>query len=250
MSGMRVGTDGLELGLGTIGLGRPWPSPDAAVPTEEAVHDLLAAAVDLGVRLVDTAPAYGTSEARVGTFLASLPDDARSGLVVCTKVGERWSSAAGSVVDHSPDACRRSLDRSLRLLGRIDLLQLHKCSVEVVTDDALVGWLVGLRDQGVVGAVGASVSDPAALRAALDLGVLDAVQLPANPGRPALVDLVAEHGGATTALLNRPFGSGALAPGPDAFAWLRSRLARGVVLTGTTSGQHLSQNLAWLGSVT
>lgn len=242
---MRVGLDTLELGLGTIGIGRPWPSADAPVASADDAHELLRTAVSLGVRVIDTAPAYGLSEARVGEVLRTLPAAARADVVVCTKVGETWTEDAGSAVDHSADACRRSLDRSLELLGRVDLLQVHKCSAAVLADDALVAWLVGLRDEGVVGALGASVSDPEALRAALDLGVLDAVQVPAHAGREELVDVVTAHGSGTAALVNRPFGSGRLEPGPQHFAWLRRRLTRGVVLTGTTSAQHLRQNVAW-----
>jgi len=236
----------LELGLGTIGLGRPWPAADDDVPTAEHVAAFLQAATDLGVRLIDTAPAYGSSEARLGAFLATLARDARDRLFVCTKFGEEWSAEGGSVVDHSESARQRSLERSLKRLGRIDLLQIHKCSLDVLADRALLDWLVELRSANTVGAIGASVSDTATLAAALDLGVFDSVQMPANRERPDLALMLAERGGSVVPLLNRPFGSGSITPGVDAFSWLRRRVPAGVVLSGTTSLRHLSQNLDWM----
>ena len=50
-----------------------------------------------------------------------------------TKAGEHWDAeSATSYVDHSRDALVRSIDRSLRLLGRVDLLQIHKANVEAI----------------------------------------------------------------------------------------------------------------------
>src|SRR4051812_8230698 len=107
---MSIGSGALELGLGTIGLGRPWPAPDAVVPRADAVAAFLDHAISSGVRFVDTAPAYGASEARVGAFVTSLTPTLRAEIVVATKVGETWDTGTGSIVDHSLDACRRSLD--------------------------------------------------------------------------------------------------------------------------------------------
>lgn len=244
-----VGSE-LELGLGTIGLGRPWGKPEAGVPTAEQVDQLLAHAISRGVRVLDTAPAYGTSEERLGSFLKTVTPEAREQLFVCTKVGENWTPSVGSVVDHSLDACRRSLDRSADRLGRVDLLQIHKSSVDVLSDDAFVGWLVGLRDGGVVSAIGASVADMDTFRYAIDLGVFDAIQMPGNPNRPEFAklagQLVRPGRRPVMPLLNRPFGSGAIEPGLQAFSWLRAQYGRGVVLSGTTSTHHLDQNLRWI----
>jgi aryl-alcohol dehydrogenase-like predicted oxidoreductase len=244
-----VGSE-LELGLGTIGLGRPWGKPDTGVPTADQVDRLLAHAVSRGVRVLDTAPAYGTSEERLGSFLRTVAPEARERLFVCTKVGENWTPSGGSVVDHSLDECRRSLDRSVDRLGRIDLLQIHKCSVDVLSDDAFVGWLVGLRDACVVGAIGASVADVETFRYAMELEVFDAIQMPGNPNRPEFAEpagqLARPGRRSVVPLLNRPFGSGAIEPGVQAFSWLRAQYGRGVVLSGTTSTRHLDQNLRWI----
>jgi aryl-alcohol dehydrogenase-like predicted oxidoreductase len=236
---------GLELGLGTIGLGRPWPAPDAAVPTEIAALEFLHEAVGAGIRFLDTAPAYGLAESRLGTYLSSLPPEVRTAVTVATKVGETWAPDTGSTVDHSLDACRRSVDRSLELLGRIDLLQVHKCTADVLDDPRLIDWLSSLRDDGVVGAIGTSVSDATALSATVAREFFDTVQFPANPDSPDLIEAFAGLSPSLTPVINRPFASGRQ-PGPEPLTWLRTRLTRGVVLSGTTSTIHLQQNLTWM----
>jgi len=68
------------LGLGTVKFGRneqvKYPRP-FAIPDDRRVAELLALALDLGINLLDTAPAYGSSEARIGKLLPG-PRDAMS----------------------------------------------------------------------------------------------------------------------------------------------------------------------------
>jgi aryl-alcohol dehydrogenase-like predicted oxidoreductase len=100
------------------------------MPPPGQVRDLLKYAVASGIRFFDTAPAYGVSEQRLGSFLHALPAEARELLVIATKCGEIWTPEHGSVIDHSPEALTRSVARSVDLLGRLDLLQLHQASSE------------------------------------------------------------------------------------------------------------------------
>ena len=71
----------------TVKLGRndgvKYPEP-FSIPDDKEAHALLAAAKSLGINLIDTAPAYGTSEERLGTLLAGERED----WIICTKVGE------------------------------------------------------------------------------------------------------------------------------------------------------------------
>ena len=75
-----------------------------------------------GINLIDTAPAYGNSEQRLGQLLA----DERQHWVICSKVGEEYASGESSF-DFSPEHTRLSLDRSLRRLGTdyIDMVLVH-----------------------------------------------------------------------------------------------------------------------------
>lgn len=179
---------GLELGLGLIGIGRPWPGSDSPVSTADQTRTLLDRAHALGIRFFDTAAAYGASEQRLGDWLTTLPRSERDRLLIATKCGEEWSPQEGGRTDHSLDAVRRSFDTSIERLERIDLLQLHKCTAADFADDALIGWFAALKASMQVTALGASVSTPDALRLALDTQVFDTVQFPANTGNTVLAE--------------------------------------------------------------
>ncbi|MFJ9697036.1 aldo/keto reductase [Kitasatospora sp. NPDC101183] len=252
MAGLGLGrygaaVEGVELGLGLIGIGRPWPRPDSEVCDPEQAFLLLDRARESGVRFLDTAAAYGRSEAVLGEYLAGLPAGRRDALLVATKCGEEWPVPEGAgPPDHSVRALEGSYGRSRRLLGRIDLLQLHKCTVEDLRDERLLGWFEGLRAGGEVGAVGVSVSSEEALRAALEVEVFDTVQFPANASSVRLAAVFGERERSALPLLNRPMGSGALA-GASAFDFHAGAFRRAVVLSGTVRVAHLEGNVAALG---
>ena len=91
-----LGSTGLRvspLGLGTVKLGRntgvKYPN-QFALPSDGQARELLALARDLGINLIDTAPAYGTSETRLGPLLQGQRQD----WVVCTKVCLLYTSDA------------------------------------------------------------------------------------------------------------------------------------------------------------
>ena len=64
---------GVQLGLGLIGIGKPWGHAPAPVPSEPEAIALLESAFAVGIRYFDTAPSYGdgVSEQRLGRFLKS-----------------------------------------------------------------------------------------------------------------------------------------------------------------------------------
>lgn len=234
-----------QLGLGLIGIGRPWPAPDRPVPPASQAHELLEYAVAAGVRFLDTAPAYGESEERLGAFLHALPAVERDALVLATKCGETWTPEGGSVIDHSPSALRASVARSLDLLGRVDLLQLHQASSDVLADPSVIATLQELHETHGIPHLGASVKDVAACDAALGLGVFTHLQLPINATRPDLVAWARDHRDAITIVGNRPFASGRyVEPVTDHLAFAADAVGAGIVLTGTTRPTHLATTLA------
>ena len=211
---------------------------------------MLERAFELGVRWFDTAPSYGSSEERLGGFLRDLTAAERSRLTIATKFGEQWDTARGEpFVDHSYGGLRRSLDRSMGLLGRVDLLQLHKTNPQVLrSDDLTRAWeyacAAGVRE------IGASVADPESAEIAIADPRYRVVQLPFNAGNRTFEDVVRRAGGVRV-LVNRPFGMGALLYGDApvdkraAFGFVIERLKDGdVVLTGTKSAEHLAENVA------
>lgn len=244
---------GLILGLGLLSIGRTWGVGRSPPPTESAAQDLLERAAELGIRVYDTAPAYAASEARLGRFLRGLDPARRSGLLVMTKAGEHWDDESGTgFIDHSRDALVRSIDRSLALLGRIDVLQIHKATREVLLQPGPRAALDHARSCGIH-AFGASVSDVDAGLAALETGLFRVVQFPLNGANAALLPLLPALSRASAIpVVNRPFAMGALvagsssgsSAGAEAFDYLRRRIGRGIVLTGTGRATHLAENVA------
>ncbi|MCG5238426.1 aldo/keto reductase [Azospirillum doebereinerae] len=242
----------LELGLGLLSIGRSWGVRPTEVPGEEEAHALLRRALDLGVHTLDTAPAYGSSEAVLGRFLAGLPGPQRSALTVMTKAGEHWDAdGATTFVDHGRDALRRSIDRSLTLLQGIDVLQIHKATADLVDSPGVVAALEHARAAGVT-RFGASVATVEAGQRAIGTGLYGFLQFPLNSADDKmlpLLPLMAQAG--LRAIVNRPFAMGSLvgsATGGDAartaFAFIGRHLADGVVLTGTSKLAHLEANVA------
>lgn len=158
-----------SIGIGTAALAMAYGPPEAAQPAPsrgEAVA-ALRLAFDSGVTLVDTAPAYEGAEAFVGEAIRG-----RDETLVATKVTLR---DGGSGV-------RASVERSLKLLGRdrIDLLQVHNASTEVVRDRAVLRELSALRAEGLVGALGATTYDEDSALAVIGSDTFESVQLPYN----------------------------------------------------------------------
>lgn len=241
----------MELGLGLIGIGREWGAGDRSIASETQANELLREALALNIRFFDTAPSYGASEARLGRFLSALAPESRRGIRVATKFGELWRDGS-AVVDHSYDSLCRSVDRSLDLLGPIDLLQVHKCTAAVLALPSVRRAVEYARGLGVR-SVGASVSDAEACEMAARTEFIDAIQLPLNCRRPELADAALNaRARGKLVIANRPVDSGHLLAGVngercasilrDSFSFLARQAATDVVLTGTRSSSHLREN--------
>jgi aryl-alcohol dehydrogenase-like predicted oxidoreductase len=242
----------VELGLGLVSLGREWGVHKGQPPSRDEALALLAKAVELGVRFLDTAPAYGVSEILLGEYLAQAGTTARH-LMIATKMGEHWNGGDPLTrVDHGYDALRRSVDQSLERLGRIDLLQIHMGTAENLASDDVLRGLEYARSLGIT-RFGASLKTPEALRVACDAGVYGYVQFPFNRTvldmAPAF-DMLRAH--RMLPIVNRPLAMGAVVTDAaskavaiaQAFAFVRERMSDGVILTGTRSPQHLAESVA------
>ncbi len=204
-----AGSRRVEFGLGLIGIGKPWGFANAVVPDEGQAFALLERAFALGVRYFDTAPSYGVSEERLGRYLAALTPGERSQVRIATKFGEHWDAAkAEPFVDHSFDALRRSLDGSVARLGRIDFLQLHKSTPQVLGSNDLARAWEYAATLGIT-AIGASVSDLASAEIAVAGAAYGIVQFPYNVAQRTfaeVLDRAAARG--MKIAVNRPFGMG------------------------------------------
>jgi len=167
--------------ISPIGIGGArWSLTDH--PDEERALATLHAALDAGVTLVDTAPAYtppaplgiSHNETLVARGLAAHPRGAA--VTVATK-GGHYRDAGGFPIDARPATLHRQCRESLAALGvdRIPLYLLHWPDPRVPVAES-VGALAELRAQGLVEHVGVCNVDLVQLLAACGETRIDAVQ--------------------------------------------------------------------------
>jgi aryl-alcohol dehydrogenase-like predicted oxidoreductase len=166
----------MKLGLGTAQFGMDYgiTNADGRVPAHEVDAILqLAAAHDMEV--VDTAPAYGDSESVLG---ARLLRGHRFKLMTKT-LPLRMRGRTESVAAFVRSAFMRSLER-LRQPAVYGLLVHDAEDLRGPEAEDLIGILFSLRNERLVGKIGASVYSGEQIDAALALDVADIVQLPLN----------------------------------------------------------------------
>lgn len=161
MSFMReLGNSGINvsaLGLGTVKIGRnqgvKYPT-SFELPDDAAVTQLLAQSRELGINLVDTAPAYGRSEQRLGQLLTN-----RQQWVIVTKAGEEFTNGC-SHFDFSAQHIRHSVERSLKRLKTdyLDCVLLHSDGndMAILEQTDALETLLRLKEKGDIRAVGLS----------------------------------------------------------------------------------------------
>jgi D-threo-aldose 1-dehydrogenase len=155
-----LGKTGLQvttLGAGCAWLGR---RADASIDQEMGVAAVLAA-LDAGIRLIDTASMYsqGLAERMVGDALRQRPDLAGS-VVVETKVRDVRDFG------YTADETRRSVETSLERMGvdHIPMMFVHDPPAgileRVMAADGALGALRQLQSQGVIGHIGIASNNP------------------------------------------------------------------------------------------
>ncbi len=168
----RLGSCGLAvspIGFGAFKIGRNVGIKYAkgyAIPDESAVNRLLNTVLDLGINYIDTAPAYGLSEERIGRAISTR----RREFILCTKVGETFDDGR-STYDFSEHAVRGSVERSRERLGsdELDIVLIHSDGndLQILNHTDVVPTLIALRDAGVIKAIGLSGKTIDGARAAL-----------------------------------------------------------------------------------
>ena len=245
------------LGLGTVKLGRTQglkhPNP-FDLPSDAQAADLLATAHDLGINLIDTAPAYGSSEERLGQLLAGQRDR----WVISTKAGETFDGG-GSTFDFSRAGVTASIERSLLRLrtGHVDVALLHSDGDDeqlFETDEGLDA-LERLRDRGLVRAVGVSTKTLEGSRRTV--GRCDVLMAPLNPQDSACAPAIAAARQAGVGvLIKKALVSGHLVGADSTREAVRQclRFAMGhagvtSVVVGTINPAHLRENVEVLKAV-
>jgi len=206
------------LGAGTIWLGRPWPPGNASYtyPEKQESEAYLESAYarlgnQEGMVLVDTAASYGFTEERLGEYFRSHPAQFQK-TFIATKWGERQSYDPAKGIleqwtfqpDYSVSNLKESVDRSLKLLGKIDLLYLHMvggAAADILRDRPLMDEMVRMKREGQAGIrfLGASISDEKVLEEAVRENLLvpfDVIQMPGSVflKRPDLIQTLRVDG--------------------------------------------------------
>lgn len=236
------------LGLGTVKLGRneqvKYPAA-FSLPDDKAVRELLALARELGINLLDTAPAYGTSEARLGQLLQRRQD-----WVLCTKVGEEFENGA-SRYDFSAAHTRASIERSLQRLRTdyLDLVLVHSDGNDeaILRDGACIDMLRRCQREGLVRHIG--MSTKTVTGGVLAVEQLDVVMLTWNLQQRDVAVLQAAVRLGKGILVKKGLMSGHVQGGSgdlvrDSMQLIFREPGIGSMITGTINPAHLRSNVA------
>jgi aryl-alcohol dehydrogenase-like predicted oxidoreductase len=170
---MRLGS---RIGLGTAPLGSSEEGPLWWGPQDRGTAvATVRAALDAGIRWVDTAPFYGwgLAEGIVGEAVRGRRDE----VTILTKCGTIRRPDGSWAEDGSPGALRADLEASLARLGtdRVDALQLHDPDPTVPVEES-VGAIAELVVEGKVAHIGLSNHDIDLLRRAQAIAPIAVVQ--------------------------------------------------------------------------
>jgi len=176
----RLGRTNLQVSLLGLGTGGPSQLGQKSGVPESDIHTLVDTALGLGVNLIDTAAAYGESEAILGRALQGTPRDR---YVLCTKSAPTVREGEQTRPRTAAELAG-SLDGSLRRLGTdvVDVFQIHAVTPGTYghTRDVLVPELLRQRNRGKIRFLGiteafASDHERATLRAALADNLWDTI---------------------------------------------------------------------------
>ena len=251
----KLGSSDIEvscLGLGTVKFGRnqevKYPE-GFSLPDDKQIEALLRQAGELGINLLDTAPAYGSSEQRLGRLLRNRQD-----WIVMTKVGEEFVNGQ-SWFDFSAEHTRRSVQRSLHHLATdyLDIVLIHSDGrdLDILERSDCLETLLALKQEGLIRAVGMSTKTVAGGLKAVELS--DVVMVTYNSAQTdeaPVIDAAAAQGKGV--LIKKALNSGHLvsrdgqggkqgAAADLAFALNKQGVSS--VIVGTINPRHLLSNV-------
>jgi pyridoxine 4-dehydrogenase len=254
-----------RIGFGAIQL----PGPGAFGPTRDrdAALAVLRRAVELGVNHIDTAQFYGpnVSNELIREALHPYPAD----LALVSKVGARRDDAGGWVPLADPADFRADIEANLRTLGVDKLavvnLRLMDRNRPDERFDELLSVMIAARDEGLIGGIGLSNVTREHLLRAVQHTEIACVQNAFNPADQSAAPVLGECTARGIAFvpffsLRSPFAPPdqvlghqvvqeaaarlGRTPAQIALAWALSVAPNVLLIPGTSSVQHLEENLA------
>jgi aryl-alcohol dehydrogenase-like predicted oxidoreductase len=253
------------LGLGTVKFGRnegvKYPA-GFDLPDDKQALAILELARELGINLLDTAPAYGSSEERLGKLLTN-----RHEWILCSKTGEEFINGQ-SHFNFSARHTRFSIERSLKRLHTdyLDMVLVHSDGNDehIIQQTDCFETLLQLKQKGLIRAFGLSGKTVAG--GLLALQYADAVMVTFNPsetrereviqqahklGKAVLIKKAFNSGHAvtdSTTANNRPEKEQAVStrppsdPAQDSLRFVLSEPGVSSVIVGTINTLHLQAN--------
>jgi aryl-alcohol dehydrogenase-like predicted oxidoreductase len=243
-----LGRTGIELsliGFGAFKIGRNQGIKYAQgyeLPAEVEVSRLLNGVLDLGINYIDTAPAYGLSEERIGQAIAGRKSD----FIISTKVGETFEYGK-SQYDFTAVGIERSLARSCERL-RVDVLDLvfiHSDGNDehILRSTEAVSALRHAREAGRVRAIGFSGKTADGARASLDWADAIMVEYHLNDASHDQVMKDANERGVGV-IVKKGLASGRLPP-EQAIPFVLAHPAVTSMVIGGLNLQHIESNLRY-----
>jgi pyridoxine 4-dehydrogenase len=249
-----------RIGYGTMRLTGPGVFGPPANPAEARL--VLRRALDLGVRVFDTAWYYGPDipTQLLAEATRSHPDD----LVIATKLGWEYDDGGRLVSAHTPARLRAGMDRDLRLLGTdaISIVHLRWSNERSVSESfrRAVAAMIEMRQEGSLHHIGLSNVGLTQLEYALTMteiasvsnsySVVDQadgeiVEFTTRHGIAYLPWLPLRAGGAEQMRRLSAWGEALNASVAQvAIAWLLQRAPNILPIPGTSSVRHLEENVA------
>lgn len=239
------------LGLGTVKLGRnqgvKYPE-HFQIPNDAEAQVLIHYARDQGINLIDTAPAYGNSEERLGKLLKGQ----RQHWIICSKTGEEFVDGV-SQFDFSEKHTIHSVERSLKRLGTdyLDVVLIHSDGndLDILQNSPAMETLQRLKKQGKIRAVGMSTKTVAGGLLAVSQSDVVMVTCNLNEQQDVVVldDCQKNHKGA---LIKKALSSGHLSkvsgedPVQASMNFVLQHQGVSSMIIGTISRAHLQHNIA------
>ncbi len=247
-----LGKTGLEvspIGFGAFKIGRNQKTkyPEQySLPSESESERLLNSVLDLGINLIDTAPAYGLSEQRIGQAISHRRDE----FVLATKTGECFEQGE-SIYDYSAQATRASIEQSLRRLKTewLDIVYIHSDGrdewIQQQTD--VVETLQRFKEQGVIRLIG--FSGKTAEGAELAMNWADVLMVEYHSENRSCADVMAKANEAGLGVVvKKGLASGHL-PAEQAIRFVLSKRHVHCMVIGGLNESHLRLNCEIAGSV-
>lgn len=244
----KTGLDVSLIGFGAFKIGRNTGtkySSEYQLPARDDVFTLIDRIAEMGVNLIDTAPAYGFSEELIGEALARTGHHTR--INVCTKVGETFDET-GSTYAYDRASVNDSIDRSLRKLrtDRLAVVNIHSNGddLRIIEETDVLETLQRRRECGDISHIGFSGKTTEGHARALEHEAgIEVLMVELNPDSTEHLEVVREAGRRSVGVLvKKGLGSGRIDPA-RALPWLAEVPEISSIVIGSLSPVNMARNI-------